>query len=200
MGEAFREGLNNKFESVIPYIKKVIIDRYNEELVDVVMDVNSKANPSLYLDEFVERLDDFEYIEEVGSMVTLIVPDENNFDFSGRLRVLEMIMQGLSGLHVEMTEEDYLTVFGRRPINEDVLDDNTPIKERVYIIRYNDRVREIEERFNKKFTMYPFSNTPPVNLLSAADEFVEENMDRWIEEVLEESKGKIVSQLRGDII
>jgi hypothetical protein len=200
LDKVFREGLKRKFEFIIPDIKSVIIEKYNEELVDVVTDANSRANPNFYLDEFIDRLDEFEYIEEVGNIVTLIVPDEGNFDFSGRLRVLEMMMQGLSGLHVEMSGEDYLMVFGKRPINEDVLDDDMPLKERVYIVKYNDRIREIEDRFNKKFTVYPFSNTPPIDLLHVADEFVEENMDRWIEEVLEESKGKIVSQLRGDII
>ena len=64
-----------KLEEVIDDIKDAIISEYDEQLVDVVTDRRSKTNPNLYREEFIERLDEFEYLEESGDTLTLNIPD-----------------------------------------------------------------------------------------------------------------------------
>lgn len=200
-GQAFRTGLLDRFGKAIDKLKGIIIDNYHMELIDVVPEGSkSKADPALYLNEFIRRLDAFEYIEEIDGLISLVVPDEGTFDFSGELRLLEMVLNGVSGRYVEMTEADYVLVFGNPPITEEVLDENVPVNERVYIIGYSEKVRRAEKYLEREFTIYPFSNTPPIDLFTNADEFVEKNIDRWIEEALMESNKAIVSQLRGDSI
>lgn len=192
----FEKHLLDKFNSIIPDIKQAIIDKFKDELVDVVSDPDSKTNPNLYVDDFSLRLDKFEYIEKDSSSITIVVPDEENFDFSGRLRVIETITQGLSGIYVEVNEEDYIAIFNKRPINEDPIDEYVSPKERIYLMRYTPRIRKAEKSLNKKFVRYPFSNTPPIKVLDAGDKYVEDNMDIWIEETLEESQVEFVKKYK----
>jgi hypothetical protein len=197
MSNLIQQKLSETFARAVEEIKIAIISEYDEELVDVVTDRNSKTNPNLYRDDFIERLNRFEYIDVTGEHLSLNVPDMETFDFSGRLRVIESIMEGMAGLHVEVNEEDYKAIFGKRPVNEDPLDDYVPPKERIYLVRYTSKIRRSERELNKKFVRYPFSNTPPIKILEEGERFVEDNMNRWIEEALEEAQKEFARKYRG---
>lgn len=197
MTTVVQQKLYSTFMGAVEEIKGAIISEYDEELVDVVTDRNSKTNPNLYREDFIERLNQFEYIESTGGSLSLLVPDMETFDFSGRLRVIESIMEGMAGIHVEVNEEDYKAVFGKRPVNEDPLDDYVPPKERIYLVRYTSKIRQSEKDLNKKFVRYPFSNTPPIKILEQGERFVDDNMNRWIEEALEEAQKEFVRKYRG---
>ena len=189
----------SSIENMVPEIKCAIIDKYDEELVDVVASRNSKTNPNLYRDEFIKRLDDFVFIEKGNNSITLVVPDEENFDFSGRLRIIEAIESGLAGTYVEMNEDDYKAVFGKRPVNEDTVDDYTSPEERIYLVRYNSIIKKMEGVLNKKFEIYPFSNTPPISILSAGNEFVKKNIGNRIKKSLDDSIKEAVKKSKGVI-
>lgn len=193
--------LEEKLEVVAPDIIQAIVDKYDEELVDIVTDRNSKTNPNLYREEFVDRLESSSLIiKDADNKISIVVPDMENFDFSGRLRVIKTIMEGLAGVYVEMNEEDYKLVFGKRPINEDTLDDYIPAKERIYLIRYSAKIRKVEKDLKRKFVIYPFSNTAPIEILVAGDDFVNENIESWIDEVLKISQKDIAKAYKGAII
>lgn len=192
-----KKALMVKFEEAAREIQNAIISEYDDELVDVVTDRNSKTNPNFYREEFIERLSEFSYIEENGNIVSLKVPDMTTFNFSGRLRVIEHIMEGMAGVYVEINEEDYVNVFNKKPINQDPLDEYVPPKEKIYLVRYTAKIRQAEKNLNKKFVRYPFSNTPPIRILEEGDRFVEENMDRWIEEALDEAQKTFVANYKG---
>ena len=119
------------------------------------------------------------------------------FDFSGRMKVIESIMEGLAGLYVEINEEDYKKIFGKRPVNQEPLDEYVPLKERIYIVRYTGTIKKAERNMNKKFVRYPFSNTPPIKILEEADRFVEDNMDRWIKDALEDAQKQFARTYKG---
>lgn len=193
----FKKRLHDKLEEAVDLIKQMIIDKYSEELIDVVTDPDSKTNPNLYLDEFIDRLDEFEYIEKTSNSFSLLVPDGETFDFSGRLKVLETIINGVSGTYVEVNEDDYVAIFNKRPVNEDPLDEYVPPSERIYLVRYLNNVRKTEQRLNKKFVRYPFSNSPPIKILEVADEFVKDNIDEWIDESREEAMNEFVKINKG---
>lgn len=193
----FRKKLHSKLEGAVELIKQMIIDKYSDELIDVVTDPDSKTNPNLYLDEFIDRLDEFEYIEKTSNSFSLLVPDGETFDFSGRLKVLETIINGVSGTYVEVNEDDYVAIFNKRPVNEDPLDEYVPPSERIYLVRYLNNVRKTEQRLNKKFVRYPFSNSPPIKILEVADEFVKDNIDEWIDESREEAMNEFVKINKG---
>jgi hypothetical protein len=191
--------LDFKLSDIVEKIKEAIITQYDNDLVDVVTDRNSKTNPNYYREDFIKRLDDFEYIDKghrAGSF-NLNIPDMDNFDFSGRLRVIQNIMEGTAGLYVETNEDDYKGIFGKRPINEDPLDEYVPPKERIYLVRYGKRIRKAEKDLKKKFVKYPFSNTPPINILESGERYVEDNIGSWIDEALTSAQKQFVRNYQG---
>jgi len=197
MSKLIKAALLAKFAAAALAVQKTIIDEYDEELVDVVTDRNSKTNPNLYREEFIERLSEFEYVEYNENTVSLISPDMETFDFSGRLKVIQAIMHGMAGIYVEINEEDYISVFGKRPVNQEPLDEYVPPKEKIYIVRHTTKIRQAERDLKKKFVRYPFSNTPPFNILEEGDKFIEENMGRWIDEALDEAQKTFATNYKG---
>lgn len=192
-----KSSIKDRFEQAAIEVQNAIIDEYDSELVDVVTDRESKTNPNLYREEFVERLAKFEYVEDDGVNVSFNVPDMYTFDFSGRMRVLQAIMTGLPGLYVEINDEDYLSVFGKRPVNEDPLDAYASSKERIYLVKYDSKIRQAEKKLNKKFVKYPFSNSPPIRIFEEGIMYTAENIDRWIQEAIEKSNKTFVMNYKG---
>jgi hypothetical protein len=186
-----------KFEEVVPKIQEAILAKYDEELVDVVTDRNSKTNPNFYREDFSERLSEFSYIKDNGNVVTLVVPDIDNFKFSGRLRVIETIMHGLAGAFVEVNGEDYMKIKGKKVINQDPLDEYVSPKEMIYLVPDKPDIKKAAMDLNKKFAPYPFSNTPPIEIFSSGQKFVDENMDRWIKEAVDKAQNTFAANYRG---
>jgi hypothetical protein len=189
--------LEAKFASVVEKIKQIIIDEYDKELIDFVTDRKSKTNPALYREEFIEKLDNFDYLEKSSSGISLNVPSMENFDFSGRLKVIENIINGIVGLYVEMNEEDYKSVFNKRPVNEDPIDEYVPPKERIYLVKYNSLIKKAEIDLKKRFVRYPFSNTTPIDILESAEDFVDENINGWINDAIEDARKEFISRYKG---
>jgi len=197
MDTLIKRSLRTSFEEAIEDIKAAIIAQYDEDLVDVVTDRNSKTNPNLYRDEFIERLEEYPYVEVENDKLTLSVPDMDTFDFSGRMRVIQAIMEGMPGYYVEINEDDYKAIFGKRPINEDPVDEYVPPKNRIYLVRYNNIIRKAEKDLKKKFAPYPFSNTPPIRVLDAGIKFVDDNIGKWLDDALKEAQMQFVRNYKG---
>jgi hypothetical protein len=195
-----RESIYDELEDAVSHIKKIIIDKYDNTLVDVVTDKHSKTNPNLYREDFINRLNKFKYIVPEGKSFKLHTPDLDNFDFSGKLKVLKTIMHGIVGVYVEMNEEDYKKVFNRSPLNEEPVDEYVSPKDRIYLIRYSPNVMKAEKNLNKKFVRYPFSNTPPVDIFSVGEDLVTNHINAWIEKGLEEAKKKFINNYKGAIL
>lgn len=186
-----------RLEEAVEELKEVIINEYDDELVDVVTDRESKTNPNLYREDFINRLNDFDFLKKEGDSITIFTPDMENFDFSGRLKIIESIMHGMAGKYVEINEDDYTTVFGKRPINQEPLDKFVPPKERIYLVRYIGKIIHAERELNKKFVEYPFSNTPPIDIFEAGDRFVADNIDEWIDDATELAEKEFVRIYKG---
>lgn len=167
-------------------VKSAIMTAYDSELV--VRNRKSKTNPLLpmYRDEFTERLDEFEYIKtDSNGEITFTTPDMYNFDFSGKLRVIEQVLEGTSGTYVEVSAEDYEKMFGKKVVSSDPFDASVPKKEMIYLMRYNARIRTAELRaFGRRgrLTRYPFSNTPPIRILEEGEQWTQDNLNRWVKE------------------
>ena len=188
--------IKDRLIEAVEEIKEIIISEYDDELVGVVTDRNSKTNPNLYRDEFINRLNKFNYLED-NSSFSIRVPTMANFDFSGRLRVIETIMEGVSGIYVEVNEEDYIKIFGKKPINEEPVDRYVTAKDRIYLERYDTKIRKAEIDLNKKFVRYPFSNSPPIRIFDAGERFVDKNIDNWIEEAINNAQREFVNNYKG---
>ncbi len=185
LSKTIRERLYANFTKAVEQIKKVIISEY-DELITVVEDPNSKANPILYREDFIKRLDAFSYIENNGESVSISIPDMETFDFSGKLKIIETIINGISGTYVEMSAKEFRSIFKRTPFIPDSKDSENLAEEDIYLVRYNNNIQNIEKHMRKNFVKYPFSNMPPFNILEKGEAFVDSNMEKWIENSLEE--------------
>ena len=180
-----KKELNNSLKDFINEIIDVIMVEYDSQLV--VNDRKSKTNPLLskYRDEFIDRLTDFNYVKDIVDGFIFTAPDMDNFDFGGnRMGIIQNILEGTSGIYVEVTGEEYGKMFGKKLITREELDTDLPLKDSVYLMRYTSNVRDAERNAFGKLgylTRYPFSNTPPIRVLEAAAEYVNNNLRNLID-------------------
>lgn len=178
-------------EDVIPDIVKAIMDSYNSNLINVVTERNSKTRPELYYDDFEEAL--FELIEVVygENDVSINIPDMDNFKFEGRLKVLRHIFEGTVGVYAEVSADQYEKLYGKRPIGEEPFDASVSKREIIYIIKYNAKLRKLEkEKLDDKLVIYPFSNTPPIDIFESGEKFYNDNIDNWIDEAVDKAQSR----------
>ncbi len=178
--ESYRQDLEDMY---IPQIKESIMEQYDSELVDPVTARRSRTNPILYREEFEELLDNFEYIIEGDHSTTLKVPDMENFPWVvGRMRVIENILDGTSGLYVEVGEQQYVQMYHIPPKTLTPYDETVPRAQRIYLLKYTPEVQKVEmEVFSREVLVpYPFSNTPPIDIFEPANKLVETNLKLWM--------------------
>jgi len=164
----------------IPVAREIIMEDYDFNLKDVA-NPKSKLAPERFEDEFRNRLYDFEYIgKTTRGGIKVICPDISNFDFRGSLRTIENILEGIVGIYVEVERIEYVkatkkqTYRGRR--------------DEMFLIKYSAEVRKWEKILDRKFERYPFSNFPPVDIFTRSCKYVEENLDKWIDDAIDKSK------------
>lgn len=184
-------------EKAIPEFLANINDVYESTLNDIVSDSNSKTRPELFKTTFMERLNNFNFLETQGGKITFKTPDMETFDFSGKLRILQTIMEGIVGQYVEISGEDYLKVFGKKKIDIDPLDSEESDKNRIYLIKYSTALRKKEDELHKKFVKYPFSNMPPIDLFDTSNKFIETNLNTWIEEATQKAIAEFTKRQQG---
>lgn len=196
--DIIKKNLLIELDKAVLIIKEEILKEYDSRLASVVTDRSSKSNPIFYVDEFTKRLDEFNYINKNSNGgITLNIPNTDNFDFSGRLRVLETIMRGISGAYVEVNEDEYKMIFGKKQINQEPVDDYVSPEDRIYLVRYDAKIRKVEKDLNKKFVRYPFSNSPPIDIFDSVEKFVDDNMNIWIDNAVKKAKRMFISRYKG---
>lgn len=173
--EEFEDSLGDK-------VREVILEDY-DLMLNGVANPRSKIAPEKLMPEFIDRLNDFEFVEKTGDAIKITTPNMENFPFYGKVRPLENILEGLAGKYVEVDGKDYRRASGKltyrgRHIRMDV----------TYLFKYDKEVVEWEHALSKKFDVYPFSNTPPIDIFGRADEFMEDNLDKFIDDVIGKSE------------
>lgn len=187
-----KKNLKVEFSNAVDDIKRIIIEEYDDKITGSVANNRGLINYSIYRDEFVSRLDEFQFVRGNENVVTLDIPDIETFDFSDGLEIVQTMMEGLSGTYVEISGEEYSYVFGRKPRASDAVDARVSPKDRVFLVRYTGRVRSTEKELKKRFARYPFSNTPPIDILEAGNLFVNDNLNKWINNAIEMSNKEVV--------
>ena len=125
-----------------------------------------------------------------GMKVKFSVPDMEKFNFNNSaLRVIQNILEGTSGTYVEVDAEQYEQMYGKRPVGLQAFDDTARKKDIVYVMRYTSelRRREFDAFRRRELVRYPFSNTPPIDIFSAGDRYVEDNIRDWIHDSVKKS-------------
>jgi hypothetical protein len=193
---ALKKNLNDILINAIEEIKQIIIEEYDEELMSAKKDRRSKIDYDKYRNEFISRLNDFQFIKDSGNGIILDIPDMETFDFSDGLEIVQTMMEGLSGIYVEVNEKEYSYIFGKKPKLTDAIDKSVASKDRVFLIRYIGNVRNAEKDLNKRFVRYPFSNIPPIDVLEAGDIFVRDNLDEWVNNSIGRANKEVVTSYK----
>ena len=191
-----RKNLKNEFNNALNEIKQIIIEEYDDKLMGATAHSKSLIDYNMYREEFISRLNDFQFIKENGNVITLDIPDIETFDFSDGLEIVQTIMEGLSGVYVEVNEKEYSYIFGRKPRLVEAVDKRVSPKDRVFLVRYTGSVRNTEKELSKHFVRYPFSNTPPIDILEAGNLFVNDNLNVWVNNAIERSNKEVVTSYK----
>ena len=159
------------------YIDSVMAE-YDSELVGAVTDRRSRTNPIIYRDEFRTALENFDYVKFDENTVKINLPEVDNFPWgTGRLRVIQNILEGIIGTYVEVDEEQYVAMFNKRPAIEPY-DKTTQQKQRIYLLRWNSNVQRLwSDKFPKETPVwYPFSNMPSIDIFYRPNVEFEDNL------------------------
>jgi hypothetical protein len=191
--ELVKKDLILRLEKASLEVTDYIMRLYDDELVATVTDKNSRANPLYYRDEFLEKLNEFNFIEIFENVVQFVIPSTDNFQFSGRLGMIKNIMEGTSGVYIEIDGEQYEKLFpDKKPTMTRVLDKSVAKKNMIYLVKYTSI---LGKRWgivfpNEKMIKFPFSNTPPFRIFDDANKFVDDNLDKWIDEAVDNTTKK----------
>ncbi len=181
-------------DQAAPTIIEVIMSEYDTELVAAVTSRNSRTNPSLYREIFQERLEVFEFVTYREDGLLLRTPAMDNFDFSSRLKIIENILDGTAGVYVEVDEEQYVQMYHRQPRRTTIFDPSVPKKQRIYLLRLTVDVNNRLRNNGIKRVRFPFSNTPPIDIFSTADQLVESSMNRWVQYAINDARRDFVAK------
>jgi len=179
-----------EFSSHIDEIKTILLDSY-DDLNLLKADTFTHFDLLLFKNIFSERLDNFDFIEKEDYIVSIVTPDIENFNFSG-LEVLHQILEGTLGFYLEISQDDLSLL--NIPMYRDPIIIN---QERFYLLEYSKRLEDrAMQVLSKKLTMFPFSNTPPLDniLFGRAEEFVNVHFDNWVTKATSKSKQLIKQQ------
>lgn len=191
--QALKNHLKNEAEVFIERIKQVIIEEYDNQLIGFKADRRSKIDYNTYRDKFVSRLNEFQFIKDNENGITLNIPDMETFDFSDGLEIVKIMMEGLGGIYIEVDEEEYSYIFGRKPQLADAVDNNVTTKDRVFLVKYTGKIRRVEKELNTRFVRFPFFNSSPIDILEVGDVFVKDNIDEWINNAIEQANKRVVN-------
>jgi hypothetical protein len=180
-----------KLTSRIDEVKGVIVDSYSQQLTNVVTDKRSKTRPEDYIEDFITRLDNFEYVTVTNGQVSFTVPDMANFDFSGKLRVIENILEGIVGQYVEVNGDQYAKIFGKSGVTKHLSDSSLSTKEKIYLLKYNAFIRSKEKELKTNFVMYPFSNAGPMDIFKDVNDYVATQLPLWLKEAVVDAQLKL---------
>jgi hypothetical protein len=178
----------------IPTIQNIILQEYDYELTGRVTDRRARTNPAYYRDEFSTALTEFKWVDRGSDYVKLIVPEVSTFNWNqGRLRIIENILEGTLGIYIEVDEEQYVAMYGKRPIDRS-FDNTVSIKERIYLLRLTNNVaKRWKEIYPKeKEVRFPFSNQSPIDIFDGANKYVSNNINSWIDEAIKEAQKEIL--------
>jgi hypothetical protein len=167
----------------VPLVKDAIMDQYDSLLIAPITDRRSKTNPIFYRKDFVDAIDNFPFVVGTEDNTSFVMPDLENFPFEkGRLPVIKTILEGITGTYVEVNDEQYSAIMGKRAPQLEPYDNSVPPKERIYLLRYTPEVQRKEYQVYKRpaLVRYPFSNSPPIRIFDGAQKFVEENATTWL--------------------
>ena len=177
--------------NAIPEIKEIILRNY-QELSLYRMHRDSVLGLDNFYNNLQRLLDEFLYLEIKGSKIKLKVPDIVTINESSinELKVLLVIMEGLAGSYLEMTQEEVARL--NIPVLNSI--EFTVNLKKVYLVK---RTAEIESALafaGMPIKPWPFSKSEDV--FAGTDKLINENIDRWIKSSIKKARSKLIQEYK----
>lgn len=171
-------------EEAVPKVKGLIMDNYINNLIGIVPR-GQQARPEDYLEEFEERLNSFEFTKDAVARVVFVVPDMEKFDFSGNLKFLRYILEGMVGYYFIISREDY-EYLGYTPPN---------LRDEYYLVREDDPLMDdVLNTFGSDYLEpYAFSNSAPIDLFDGVSNYAKNNIKKLVMKAIKQAKTKFES-------
>lgn len=173
----------------IAAIRKSVMEGFS--IINAVIEDQDqiRVDFSLLKELFLANLISFEFLPEADdpNELTIILPNIDNFDFTD-LEVLELILEGVVGEFVEISDVEFIKIFGNAPdglISTGSIDGGV-----IYLIPYTDEVDSLSNRIlGHSLNMFPFSNSPPIckEFFGKANIFIENKLKEWVPDIIKNS-------------
>jgi len=189
--EKYVDNIENYY---VPVMINIILQEYDSQLTGRVTDRRSRTNPIFYREEFREALERWDWMRKDGTGYKLVTPEVNTFNWrQGRLTIIERILEGLIGQYVEIDGEQYVSMYKKPAPIQEAFDKTVPRKQRIYTLKFsNSLFSKWRETYpGKQMVEYPFSNQPPVDIFSSTNDYVDENLAKWVKEAVKEATKEI---------
>lgn len=198
------EILNDTFEDQIKDIIDIGVETYEDLLLNIVTDKYSMANPDNFYDDYVYRLETFEFLNDDDEHPTLHTPSKDVFDYSNSLSILQLIVEGVVGVYLELPEEDINTLLKSKDIDDKVkrrlrslsvvVGQEVPLSMQFRLLHTRDTLANtVQSILDKKLVTFPFSNSAPIDLFTPMQKYVDDNIDLWIKESIDKAL-KLIQQ------
>lgn len=185
------------FMKYVDEIKLQATEIYKDLLFGTVYEDDSLSSPENFYELYVERVDNFEYLNE-DTPFTLEIPNNDTFDFSDGLGILQLIVEGVVGDFFELPEMLLQEVYSSKRIdNEDIaylnnlpgnISDNVLPELQFRLIPTDDYlVDTIQNIVDRDLVLFPFSNSTPVPIFDELEQFVKDKLDTWISDTISSS-------------
>lgn len=177
--ELFEAGVANDFKRLREDVMDKIKDNYNRA-VETYINTGSFIVSTSFITEFNKRLELFNYTHS-NDVLKFTSPDIKNFDFSGPMKMLILVMNGVIGEHVEIKTEDYNYVKERSRLLKGTPPEGVP----VVLLQKNNSIGIIENILGKKLVDYPLSNSGPVDIFDGVEDVVSERINSITKDIAE---------------
>ena len=173
----------------------IIMEQYDEQLIyELDSSVSTSLHPVYYKDLFYNTLSIFDYVVETEDSISFNAPDMDDFDFSGGLEIIHVILSGLVGDYVEVDSDDFMSIYNDLPEDSgDIIE----LPEGIYLVKRSSSINRLENILDKKFDSFPFSNIGPIDIFQEADNYVDRNLETWIDETIRRAKAMFNSKTKG---
>jgi len=169
-----RSLVSDLVQTLIKNGKVVYRDAFTELLSEVLIVEGSLANPALYEEAYMSRIDEYPFFVETEEGVTVSGPDIDSFNWEG-LSPIYMAVEGLVGTYYELPETLYSTLSDRNLIPKDRIDDfiSMPmmtadvVGTNFFLISEEDALmlnRYLSD--DDKLVVFPFSDSPGIDILA----------------------------------
>jgi hypothetical protein len=190
--------LNNTFKKELQGIMDIAIAAYEDLLLGVISSKKSLADPANFYDAYIEAIYNFNYLPEDTEHITLVLPEEETFKFEGQLEVLGFIVEGTAGIYLELPDSDLSTILSIKGVDPNVKkrlvnlpgvhSSSLPIQMRFSLLSSTGSLdNTVQAILDKKLVRFPFSNSSPVSLFEPIHDYVNNNIDDWINSSIEDA-------------